>query len=86
MREIKVSPEKRKIHNKPLSPRFFLSQFNETWSKLSEWLEESEKALDSELEIANEPDKIKAQLAQHKVLSPHSPFSSRQRPEGKIEH
>lgn len=32
-----------------------------------EWLEESEKSLDSELEIANDPDKIKAQLAQHKV-------------------
>lgn len=32
-----------------------------------EWLEESEKSLDSELEIANDPDKIKAQLVQHKV-------------------
>lgn len=32
-----------------------------------EWLEESEKSLDSELEIANDPDKIKMQLAQHKV-------------------
>lgn len=32
-----------------------------------EWLEESEKSLDSELEIANDPDKIKTQLAQHKV-------------------
>ena len=31
-----------------------------------EWLEESEKSLDSELEIANDPDKIKAQLVQHK--------------------
>ncbi|KAJ8377716.1 hypothetical protein AAFF_G00254500 [Aldrovandia affinis] len=41
-------------------------QFNETWNKLTEWLEESEKALDSELEIANEPDKIKTQLVQHK--------------------
>ncbi|KAG7462800.1 hypothetical protein MATL_G00188590 [Megalops atlanticus] len=41
-------------------------QFHETWHKLTEWLEESEKALDSELEIANDPDKIKTQLAQHK--------------------
>lgn len=32
-----------------------------------EWLDESEKNLDSEVEIANEPDKIKMQLAQHKV-------------------
>ncbi|KAI5226083.1 dystonin-like [Manis pentadactyla] len=31
-----------------------------------EWLEESENSLDSELEIANDPDKIKTQLAQHK--------------------
>ncbi|XP_041107393.1 dystonin-like [Polyodon spathula] len=41
-------------------------QFNEAWNKLMEWLEESEKALDSEQEIANDPDKIKMQLAQHK--------------------
>ncbi|XP_036014447.1 dystonin isoform X27 [Mus musculus] len=41
-------------------------QFHEAWSKLMEWLEESEKSLDSELEIANDPDKIKAQLVQHK--------------------
>nr|XP_023651005.1 dystonin isoform X2 [Paramormyrops kingsleyae] len=41
-------------------------QFHESWHKLTEWLEESEKALDSELEIANDPDKIKMQLAQHK--------------------
>ncbi|XP_017656965.1 dystonin isoform X3 [Nannospalax galili] len=41
-------------------------QFHEAWSKLMEWLEESEKSLDSELEIANDPDKIKTQLTQHK--------------------
>ncbi|KAL7877334.1 hypothetical protein SRHO_G00039770 [Serrasalmus rhombeus] len=41
-------------------------QFHESWTKLMEWLEESERALDSELEIANDPDKIKLQLAQHK--------------------
>ncbi|KAM6433055.1 dystonin isoform 1-T1 [Rhynochetos jubatus] len=41
-------------------------QFHEAWHKLMEWLEESEKALDSDLEIANDPDKIKMQLAQHK--------------------
>ncbi|XP_074531269.1 dystonin isoform X13 [Halichoeres trimaculatus] len=41
-------------------------QFHETWNKLMEWLDESEKTLDSEVEIANDPDKIKAQLAQHK--------------------
>lgn len=38
-----------------------------------EWLEESERALDSELEIAKDPDKIKTQLTQHKV-SDTSPF------------
>lgn len=32
-----------------------------------EWLDESEKTLDSDVEIANDPDKIKTQLAQHKV-------------------
>ncbi|XP_048203528.1 dystonin isoform X3 [Perognathus longimembris pacificus] len=41
-------------------------QFHEAWSKLMEWLEESEKSLDSDLEIANDPDKIKTQLAHHK--------------------
>ncbi|XP_026164653.1 dystonin isoform X3 [Mastacembelus armatus] len=41
-------------------------QFHETWNKLMEWLDESEKTLDSEGEIANDPDKIKVQLAQHK--------------------
>ncbi|XP_063112959.1 dystonin isoform X6 [Cavia porcellus] len=41
-------------------------QFHEAWSKLMEWLEESEKSLDSDMEIANDPDRIKTQLAQHK--------------------
>ncbi|XP_017268354.1 dystonin isoform X5 [Kryptolebias marmoratus] len=41
-------------------------QFHETFNKLMEWLDESESALDSEVEIANEPDKIKTQLVQHK--------------------
>ncbi|XP_048701195.2 dystonin isoform X12 [Caretta caretta] len=41
-------------------------QFHEAWNKLMTWLEESEKSLDSELEIANDPDKIKLQLTQHK--------------------
>ncbi|KAG7230180.1 hypothetical protein INR49_009900 [Caranx melampygus] len=41
-------------------------QFSESWNKLMEWLDESEKTLDSEVEIANDPDKIKTQLAQHK--------------------
>ncbi|XP_074717860.1 dystonin isoform X5 [Strix uralensis] len=41
-------------------------QFHEAWHKLMEWLDESEKSLDSDLEIANDPDKIKMQLAQHK--------------------
>ncbi|KAJ8248180.1 hypothetical protein GJAV_G00239220 [Gymnothorax javanicus] len=59
-------------------------QFYETWSKLSEWLEESEKALDAELEIANEPDKIKQQLAQHKEFqkalgSKHSVYDTTSR-------
>ncbi|NXU54828.1 DYST protein, partial [Turnix velox] len=41
-------------------------KFHETWHKLMEWLEEAEKSLDSDLEIANDPDKIKMQLARHK--------------------
>ncbi|XP_064303942.1 dystonin isoform X5 [Phalacrocorax carbo] len=41
-------------------------QFHEAWHKLMEWLDESEKSLDADLEIANDPDKIKMQLAQHK--------------------
>ncbi|XP_069091879.1 dystonin isoform X7 [Pleurodeles waltl] len=41
-------------------------QFHEAFSKLMEWLDESENSLDSELEIANDPDKLKAQLATHK--------------------
>ncbi|XP_075058646.1 dystonin isoform X24 [Mixophyes fleayi] len=41
-------------------------QFHEAFSKLMEWLEESEISLDSELEIANDPDKIKTQLTMHK--------------------
>ena len=42
-------------------------QFHEAWRKLTDWLEEAESRLDSELEISNEPDKIKVQLAKHKV-------------------
>lgn len=34
---------------------------------MTDWLEEAEKRLDSELEISNEPDKIKVQLTKHKV-------------------
>ncbi|XP_059365704.1 microtubule-actin cross-linking factor 1 isoform X12 [Carassius carassius] len=41
-------------------------QFHEAWRKLTDWLEEAESRLDSELEISNEPDKIKIQLAKHK--------------------
>ncbi|CAF96419.1 unnamed protein product, partial [Tetraodon nigroviridis] len=41
-------------------------EFHEAWRKLTDWLEEAEKRLDSELEISNEPDKIKVQLAKHK--------------------
>ncbi|XP_032397348.1 dystonin isoform X26 [Etheostoma spectabile] len=56
-------------------------QFHETWNKLMEWLDESEKTLDSEVEIANDPDKIKTQLAQHKefqkaVGSKHSVYDT----------
>ncbi|XP_047459857.1 dystonin isoform X23 [Mugil cephalus] len=56
-------------------------QFHETFNKLMEWLDESEKALDSEVEIANDPDKIKMQLAQHKefqkaVGSKHSVYDT----------
>ncbi|KAI1894736.1 hypothetical protein AGOR_G00118820 [Albula goreensis] len=59
-------------------------QFSESWHKLTEWLEESEKSLDSELEIANEPDKIKMQLAQHKEFqkalgSKHSVYDTTSR-------
>ncbi|XP_045082277.1 microtubule-actin cross-linking factor 1-like isoform X11 [Coregonus clupeaformis] len=41
-------------------------QFHEAWRKLSDWLEEAESRLDSELEISNEPDKIKVHLTKHK--------------------
>uniref|UniRef100_A0A8C5Q226 EF-hand domain-containing protein n=1 Tax=Leptobrachium leishanense TaxID=445787 RepID=A0A8C5Q226_9ANUR len=41
-------------------------QFHEAFTKLMEWLEESEACLDSELEIANDPDRIKMQLSIHK--------------------
>ncbi|XP_067840170.1 microtubule-actin cross-linking factor 1 isoform X9 [Heptranchias perlo] len=41
-------------------------QFQEAWKKLMEWLEDSEKNLDSDLEIANDPDKVKMQLLHHK--------------------
>uniref|UniRef100_A0A4W4GDU7 Microtubule actin crosslinking factor 1 n=1 Tax=Electrophorus electricus TaxID=8005 RepID=A0A4W4GDU7_ELEEL len=41
-------------------------QFHEAWRKLTDWLEEAESRLDSELEISNEPEKIKVQLAKHK--------------------
>lgn len=57
------------VHIKPIIVASL--QFHESWTKLMEWLEESERALDSELEIANEPDKIKLQLAQHKVTASH---------------
>uniref|UniRef100_A0A671Q227 Dystonin n=1 Tax=Sinocyclocheilus anshuiensis TaxID=1608454 RepID=A0A671Q227_9TELE len=59
-------------------------QFHESWNKLMEWLEESERALDSELEIANDPDKIKTQLTQHKEFqkalgSKHSVYDTTSR-------
>ncbi|XP_053563263.1 microtubule-actin cross-linking factor 1 isoform X4 [Bombina bombina] len=41
-------------------------QFHEAWKKLADWLEEAENHLDSELEISNDPDKIKRQLTKHK--------------------
>ncbi|KAM8858982.1 dystonin isoform 4-T4 [Spinachia spinachia] len=56
-------------------------QFHESWNKLMEWLDESEKTLDSEVEVANDPDKIKTQLAFHKefqraVGSKHSVYDT----------
>ena len=42
-------------------------QFHEAWKKLIDWLEDAESHLDSELEISNDPDKIKLQLSKHKV-------------------
>ncbi|XP_019725964.1 dystonin isoform X4 [Hippocampus comes] len=59
-------------------------QFHENWSKLMEWLDESEKTLDSEVEIANEPDKLKKQLSQHKEFqkalgSKHSVYDTTSR-------
>lgn len=42
-------------------------QFHEAWKKLIDWLEDAENHLDSELEISNDPDKIKLQLSKHKV-------------------
>ncbi|XP_029426820.1 microtubule-actin cross-linking factor 1 isoform X2 [Rhinatrema bivittatum] len=41
-------------------------QFHEAWKKLIDWLEDAENHLDSELEISNDPDKIKLQLTKHK--------------------
>ncbi|XP_067867361.1 LOW QUALITY PROTEIN: microtubule-actin cross-linking factor 1-like [Heterodontus francisci] len=41
-------------------------QFYEAWKKLIEWLEEAENNLDTDLEISNDPDKIKLQLTKHK--------------------
>ncbi|XP_068924102.1 microtubule-actin cross-linking factor 1 isoform X3 [Petaurus breviceps papuanus] len=41
-------------------------QFHEVWKKLIDWLEDAENHLDSELEISNDPDKIKLQLSKHK--------------------
>ncbi|XP_044275369.1 microtubule-actin cross-linking factor 1 isoform X15 [Varanus komodoensis] len=41
-------------------------QFHEAWKKLVDWLEDAENHLDSELEISNDPDKIKLQLSKHK--------------------
>ncbi|XP_053820488.1 microtubule-actin cross-linking factor 1 isoform X9 [Vidua chalybeata] len=41
-------------------------QFHEAWKKLIDWLEDAENHLDSELEISNDPDKIKLQLSKHK--------------------
>ncbi|XP_062870373.1 microtubule-actin cross-linking factor 1 isoform X9 [Trichomycterus rosablanca] len=43
-------------------------QFHEAWRKLMDWLEEAENRLDAELEISNEPDKIKVQLSKHKEI------------------
>ncbi|XP_060703661.1 microtubule-actin cross-linking factor 1 isoform X11 [Hemiscyllium ocellatum] len=41
-------------------------QFFEAWKKLIDWLEEAENNLDTDLEISNDPDKIKLQLSKHK--------------------
>ncbi|CAM9567166.1 unnamed protein product [Lampetra fluviatilis] len=41
-------------------------QFHESWSGLMGWLEEAERNLDTELDIANDPGKIKCQLSKHK--------------------
>ncbi|KAM9320102.1 microtubule-actin cross-linking factor 1 [Gastrophryne carolinensis] len=41
-------------------------QFHEAWKKLVDWLEEAENHLDSDMEISNDPDKIKLQLVKHK--------------------
>uniref|UniRef100_A0A8B7UIR3 Microtubule-actin cross-linking factor 1 n=1 Tax=Castor canadensis TaxID=51338 RepID=A0A8B7UIR3_CASCN len=41
-------------------------QFHEAWKKLIDWLEDAESHLDAELEISNDPDKIKLQLSKHK--------------------
>ncbi|KAL8599003.1 hypothetical protein ACOMHN_006812 [Nucella lapillus] len=46
-------------------------QFHDTWKDLILWLVEAEKALESETTIANEPDKIKAQIAKHKEFQRH---------------
>ena len=43
-------------------------QFHEAWKKLIDWLEDAENHLDSELEISNDPDKIKLQLSDRKSV------------------
>ncbi|XP_041359578.1 microtubule-actin cross-linking factor 1, isoforms 1/2/3/5-like isoform X9 [Gigantopelta aegis] len=41
-------------------------QFNDMWGDLIDWLKEAEIAVNADQFIANEPDKIKAQIAKHK--------------------
>uniref|UniRef100_A0A8C7KYA2 Microtubule actin crosslinking factor 1 n=1 Tax=Oncorhynchus kisutch TaxID=8019 RepID=A0A8C7KYA2_ONCKI len=48
-------------------------QFHEAWRKLSDWLEEAESRLDSELEISNEPDKIRSHFEFQKALGSKQP-------------
>lgn len=37
------------------------------WRELLDWLREAEKTLDSNHQVGNDPIKIKAEIAKHKV-------------------
>ena len=44
-----------------------LFQFHAMWKELLDWLREAEKTLDAHQQVGNDPIKIKAEIAKHKV-------------------